>query len=728
MARVTPIQTNFTGGEFSPRLYGRVDIERARNAAEIMENVVVYVQGGAVRRPGLRFIAPAKHMDKRAVLIPYVFNEDQAYMLEFGDAYIRFFNASGQIVYESSPGVFTPVEIGTSYAEADAPNVDYVQAKDTMFLLHESYESQRLRRFGDAAWVLDPVPWITQPFDEIGHRPNTTLTLSAATVGTGRTLTAGATSFLDSDVGRELEVEGGLALITAVASGTSATADILTPFPSTSFAAGDWTITGSPLTTLTPSVEKPVGASVNLVLTDPGWRAEDVGKWVEVNAGLVQIDSVTNSTTAVGTIHKELSAIVASPALAWTLEGSVWGGPFGWPRTGTMFEQRLWLAGSPGYPNTIWGSRIGEYLNFELGTLDDDAVSFIADDEKNGTILHLTRLETLVALTNSSYITLRGGNEKPITPTNVRIKSQSSFGSARVSPELVGKELMCVQNSTKKVRALSADKINTEDYGAPDISVLADHIAKKGIAGLSFQAEPEGLLFAPLDDGQCAIVTIDRDQDVTAWVRAVTQGEVECTAVLPVPGGSQVWAIVRREVDGNEVRYIERFEDDVMTDSAILGADIAGKTVWDGLDHLEGCTVVVKGDGVHMEDRVVSGGQIEVERDVKAIEIGLGYVPKIKLLRPEVYGAEGSSQASAMSISEITCRLLESTGLTINGQTAFARQTGLGVLDQPPPLFTGDLALSDIGWDKGNAEVVIEQPQPYPFHLQAVITRLTVNQ
>lgn len=727
MPRVTPIQTNFTGGEFGPRLGGRTDIERWRNAAEILENVIVYVQGGAGRRDGLRYIAPAKHMDKRAVLVPYVFNESQAYMLEVGDAYIRFFNAQGQLVFESSPGVYTPVEVGTSYAEADVATLDYVQSKDTMFIFHQSYQQQRLRRFGDAAWVLDPVPWITQPFDEIGHRPATTLTLSAATVGTGRTATAGAAAFLDSDVGRDLEVEGGLALVTAVASATSATVDILTPFPSTAFASGEWLLAGTPLTILTPSVEKPVGESVNLVLDDPGWRAEDAGKWVEVNAGLVQIDTVTNSTTAVGTIKKELSAVVASPAFAWTLKGDVWGGTFGYPRTGTFFEQRLWQAGSPGYPNTIWGSRIGEYLNYELGTLDDDAVSFIADDEKNGTILHLTRLEALVALTNSSCITLRGGNEKPITPTNVRIKAQSSFGSSEISPELVGKELLSVQSGGKKLRAISADKINNEDYGAPDISVLADHIAKRGIAGLAFQAEPEGVVYAPLENGQCAMVTIDRDQDIVAWVRAVTQGEIECAAILPVPSGQQVWAIVRREVDGAEVRYVERFETDVMTDCAILGADIAGKSVWDGLDHLEGCEVVVKGDGVHMDNQVVTGGEITVERDVKAIEIGLAFTPKIKMLRPEMFGADGSSQLSNMSVSEIGVRVLETIGLTINGQQAVARQTGEDVLDQPPPLYSGTISVSALGWNVAEAEVVIEQPQPYPFHVLAITTTLTVN-
>lgn len=727
MPRVTPIQTNFTAGELSPRLYGRTDVERYRNAAAILENVWVVVQGGALGRDGLRYVAGAKHDDKHAVLIPYVFNEDQAYILEVGDAYIRFFNAAGQIVVETSPGVFTPAEIGTSYAEVDVPLLDYVQGKDTMFLFHAGYPTARLRRFGDAAWVLDPVPWITEPFDEVGHRPATTMTLSDGTVGTGRTMTAGATAFYAADVGRDVEVEGGLARITAYASGTSVTVDVLTPFATTSFASGEWTITGTPLTTCTPSVDKPVGAACTLTLGAGGWRPEDAGKFVEINSGVVRIDTISSTTVANGTITKELSATVASPALAWILKGSVWGGPFGYPRTGTLFEQRLWCGGSPGYPNTFWGSRIGEYLDYELGTNDDDAVSFIADDEKNGTILHMTAMDALVMLTNSSYLTARGGNEKPITPTNVRIKPQAGFGASTVQPERVGAELLYVQSGRKKVRGLSADKINLDQYGAPDISVLAEHIAKIGLTGMAYQEEPESIVHCTRDDGQMPTITIDRDQDIVAWCRQVTDGEIESVAGLPVPGGKQIWCIVRRTINGQTKRYIERFEPGILTDCAITGTDLTGKTVWDGLDHLEGKTVVVKGDGVALNDRVVTGGEIEVERPVKSIEIGLRYTPKVKLLRPEVFGAEGSSQSANMRVSKVVLRFQDTIGATVNGQQVMARTTGLGVLDTPPPLYSGDVEISELGWYDADADVVIEQPQPYPFHLLAVITTLTVN-
>ncbi|KAK6697452.1 hypothetical protein SNK04_014024 [Fusarium graminearum] len=126
----------------SPRLYGRTDIDRYQNGAKLLENVFVLVQGGVIGRYGLRFTQPAKHGDKHAVLIPYVFNRDQAYMLEVGDAYLRVYLQNGaQVQREVSPGVFAPFEIQTDYAEADLDSIDYVQSADTMFLSTTSIRS-----------------------------------------------------------------------------------------------------------------------------------------------------------------------------------------------------------------------------------------------------------------------------------------------------------------------------------------------------------------------------------------------------------------------------------------------------------------------------------------------------------------------------------------------------------------------------------------------------------
>ena len=70
MAKVSLIQTNFSAGELSPRLMGRVDISRYQNGAKSLENALVAVQGGIMRTWGTEFVQPARYADKKVRLIP----------------------------------------------------------------------------------------------------------------------------------------------------------------------------------------------------------------------------------------------------------------------------------------------------------------------------------------------------------------------------------------------------------------------------------------------------------------------------------------------------------------------------------------------------------------------------------------------------------------------------------------------------------------------------------
>ena len=97
MARVHPFQTNFTAGELSPLLAGQTDFKKYVNGVETMENMVVFPQGGATRRNGTRYVAEVKNSEDAVRLIPFEFNVTQAYILEFGNLYIRFYKDNGQI-------------------------------------------------------------------------------------------------------------------------------------------------------------------------------------------------------------------------------------------------------------------------------------------------------------------------------------------------------------------------------------------------------------------------------------------------------------------------------------------------------------------------------------------------------------------------------------------------------------------------------------------------------
>lgn len=722
MPRVTLNQTNFTAGELAPRLLGRVDIARYQNGAKTIENAHPLTHGGCARRPGTLFVAEAKNANKTARLIPYIFNRDQAYVLEFGDQYLRVFKDGGQV--ESSPGV--PYEIATPYTEAMLPDLDYVQGADTMFIAHPSVAIYRLRRFGHASWDLSAAPFTVTPFDEIGVNPATTCTLSSSAVGSGRTFTAGAASFEASDVGREIWSSAGVATITGYTSTTVVTCTITVAFPGTSLASGAWTIAGSPQTTCTPSAKDPLGASITLTLGAAGWRSADVGKFVRINDGLAQITGFTSATVVNATIKQELTATVAAPALSWSLESSVWGGANGYPRAVTLHEQRLIAAGSDGFPQTIWGSKTGIYLDFTQGTADDDGFSFKIASNQVNPITHLGQIKQMLVLTYGGEFSVEGGVEKPVTPTNVQVKSQSAYGCNEVRPARIGNELLFVQRSGRKVRAMSY-QWNADAFGSPDLTVLAQHITESGIVDMAYQQEPDSLLWCVRADGVLVSLTVEREQDVVGWARHTTDGYFESVATIPITDGEQVWAIVRRTINGSTKRYVELLDNTVNTDCAILGTHATGATIWTGLDHLEGKTVDIVADGAVMEQQVVTSGQITLPRNALEVEIGLHYESLIELLDIEIQSGAGSAQGNAVRTGEAIVRLLASSGCDIQGQPIPFRRFGAGILDQAVQPFTGDKRIELLGWQRTGGSITIRQTQPLPMHVLSVIRKVSVN-
>src|SRR3546814_14204331 len=136
---------------------GRVDTSRYQKGAETIENAVVAVHGGVDRRGGFRYLATAKLGDERRVrLIRYVFNVDQAYLIEFGHQYVRFYTSTGAVILDDA---LNPLELASPYTEDQLFHIRHKQGGDTMFLLHENVFPQRLRRLNTTSWALGPVPW-----------------------------------------------------------------------------------------------------------------------------------------------------------------------------------------------------------------------------------------------------------------------------------------------------------------------------------------------------------------------------------------------------------------------------------------------------------------------------------------------------------------------------------------------------------------------------------------
>jgi hypothetical protein len=189
VAKLTILQTNFTGGEISPKMMGRSEVTRYNAGAETMENVKVAVQGGADRRGGFGYCAIAKHGGSRlARLVPYVASEALSYVVELGHLYARFFYNDGSIVLDSTG--LAVLELESPYTEDQIFQVTARQGEDTLLLFHPDVPTQRIQRLSATLWSLVPVPWVVEPVAEIGFNPDAVLTISDGTIGAGRTFTS----------------------------------------------------------------------------------------------------------------------------------------------------------------------------------------------------------------------------------------------------------------------------------------------------------------------------------------------------------------------------------------------------------------------------------------------------------------------------------------------------------------------------------------------------------
>lgn len=723
MARIDYIQTNFTAGEVSPRVLGRVDVQRYRNGLKKCLNAYPLVHGGARRRMGSRFIAETKTSAKKSRLIPFVFSRALAYILEVGESYMRFYGTTGRIEVAS-----VPVEVASPYLAADLPDLHYVQSADTMFLFHPSFATRKLTRLSSTSWKLSTAVWTVQPSEEKGDKPATTLTLSAVGPGAGITATAAAICFEASDVGRQITSGLGLATITGYTSQTVVTVTVLDAFASVGpIASQAWTLTESPKTTLTPSVASPIGATITLTAGAAAFKnsaqVTDIAKYVEINGGLVEITGFTSNVIVTGIIRAVLKNTVVAASDAWTLRSAIWNAVDGFPRCGVLHEQRLLAAGSPAYPQTVWGSKTGEYDDFSVGVDDTDGFSFTVASDQINPIEHLAIGRAVLPLTYGGEFSMIGGVEKPITPTNVQIKPQTGYGTAVVRPVRVGNEVLFVQRAGRKIRAIGY-RLENDQWSSPDISVLAEHITESGIVEMAYAQEPESLIWMARADGAMVSLSLDRDQDVIGWGKHTTDGLVESVASIPGGTADQVWMVVKRTINGATKRYVEFFEEGLNTDCAITGTSGPGTATWTGLGHLEAKTVDVLADGVVMPQQVVTGGQIVLPRVAFEVEIGTHYDTELETLEPELQAPNGTSTAAALSIHEATVRLLETQGCEVQGEIIPFRRFGMSVLDNAVEPFTGDKRVSMLG---DNRTVTISQRQPLPLHVLAAIFKVTAN-
>jgi hypothetical protein len=517
------------------------------------------------------------------------------------------------------------------------------------------------------------------------------------------------------------------------------------------FTDGPYLATNTTTTTLTPASAS-VGTGVNITASavtgingGAGFQTTDVGRIISFNSGKAKITSRSSTTVVVCTITTAFTN--TNPTAAFNL--GAFSDTTGHPSCVSFFEQRLVFAGTLDEPQTLFFSKAGDYENMTTGTNADDAMVYTIASNQVNAIRYMKAVRTLVVGTTGGEFTVSAdGTDASITPTNITIKRQSSFGSANVDAIPAGNAILFLQKAKRKIRELQYN-FDSDGYQAPDLTILNETVTDTGINEMSYQQEPGSNIWCVRDDGVLACLTYQRSENVIAWSRHIFGGEfgsgrAVCESIASISGTlteDEVWVIVKRTINGATKRYVECFSDfdfdetdanDFKFLDSHLSYSGSATTTLSGLAHLEGQTVSILADGAAHANKTVSSGAITLDRSATKACVGLSYDSILQTMRIEGGAAEGTSQGKTKRISKVVLRLFETVGVKVGPSLTNLElipfRTTSSLLSNPvDTLLSGDKEIEFNDDYNSDGFIFIKQDQPLPCSILAIYPTLVTS-
>ena len=673
-------------------------------------------------------------------------------------------NSTGFTTYTSGGTASRIVEVTTTYTTGQLPEIKVTQSADVMFVTHNDHPVRKIQRTSNTDWTISDVSFINGPYlDENA----TTTTLTPNGRSGSITLTASSSTFVSTDVGRLVKIYNGYAKITAFTSATVVTAtvqtdelgvaEILPTYASNtiSFVEGDPSSTGSSHNDFIRDSNKQFvieGFTEGMTITASGAsngannRDYEIVKVTSDEITLVPVDDVvaesaSNTITLVGKLNAtdEFSLGAFSETT-------------GFPRACAFYEQRLVFAGTTNQPQALFFSVAGDFENMTESTSDSSAMNYTIGSNQVNRILYLASSRSLiVGTTGGEFVVRASGNDEPVSPTNIQIKQQASYGSADIQPVQAGTYTLFVQRAKRKIRELGY-VFDTDSFQAVDLTILADHVTETGVLELAYQQEPFSIVWGTTTDGRLIGLTYRREEQVVAWHQhklggsfttggvTTNHGIVENIAVIPGElNQDNLYMVVKRTINGATRRYVEilsdidfgtDIQDAIFVDSSLTYSGSSTSSL-SGLDHLEGQTVSILEEGAAHPDKTVSSGSIATDRATTKAQVGLGYTSTLRTVRLEAGSASGTAQGKIKKIHSVIVRFFRTVGCSVgtsleNTDTIPFRDSS-DPTDTAVPLFTGDKTIeAQPSWDTEGA-IVVQQTQALPMTIVGIYPRVVVQ-
>ncbi len=381
----------------------------------------------------------------------------------------------------------------------------------------------------------------------------------------------------------------------------------------------------------------------------------------------------------------------------------------GWPRCGTFFQGRHWMAGSRSLPNTVWATRAATDWDLnDKRNSDDYGFMYSADTDDVPVFLNIYPGRHLQLFSTVGEFYVPVSDREGVTPKNMVLRRTSSRGSkAGLRVVEVDGATAFVQAGGKALREfIFAD--TEQAYQSNSISLLSSHLMRDPVS-LSMRratsTDSSDLMFMPNTDGTMSVFCTLRTQEVNAMALWETAGLYRDACVVY----DDVYIAVERVIDGQIVLCIETLDDDLPVDCGVrLGAGSTATLAW-----LPNTEVEIVLDGaVQPAQMTGSGGMVVYAREAESEAlIGLGW-PDVE---PERYPGwrwlvetlpvdaelqDGTMFGRKRRIVWVAFRMHETNGLIVNGSRVAMRRYGGQLLDRPNPRVSDTRTLKGLlGWD-----------------------------
>ena len=786
LGHLTPLISDFSYGELSPKMLGRAETNVYHKGAQTMQNMVPMVQGGFRKRNGTITIGNTK-TDGTAQIYRLVINQNLWYLLEFTNLYLQIWGNMS-----TTPSVVQT--IATPYLTADLVSLQVGWAYPDLFIANINYPPAMLEYVSLNTFVfVSPIPIVGSAASYFtGTLTNGNKTIASVTPDPTQN------GLLASVLGGTLTNGSAVITLPTLDPTMQAFSYVGMPIAGTGIGAGVTilSVTSSTIT-MSANYTGTTGAYLNLVVSHAGIPVSGFNAPLGTSpAGIApnaNVASVTSNTIVMDTNANASGTITSGIAISQDTAGLPFQTAGNYPGAVTCANQRVLWGNSTTDPQNVWASVIGifdtygsmlmqffEQVVYTVQTMSKNASGQPLDSsgnvvtaaagntpaytsvpqfqevvgdsdgyfgsiysDQNDSIQWIVSAADIIIGTLSGQVLIQG----TATANTFAFQNISRTGCADIQAYFMTGGVLFVDRAARRVMLLNWQGTNIQLLPPDPISIFSEHLFTGGVGNtinqIAFSTSPVMRLWFLQNDGSLVCCEYDDKYDVRAWWNYITDGSIVSICV----GQGLLEDVLYMVVSRNGHYTIEQLTTAdwtsqsgqggvmpaVYTDASIYKYNATPFTTVAGLTNLNGKTVQMVGDGMYLGTAVVSAGSVTLPTggafpaSYNTAVVGLAYASIMTSMPIETGQSQDSGIGKEITIPRVVIQFLQTLYAEVLGVQGGNPEISDYTAGQTtfPTLYTGTARSPMPSGFAFGSSVTIQSSKPLPLTVTAIIPEVT---